>query len=193
MKNIVFIAGFFLLTAGCKPKVTTDQVADTDYSSYRTYAFMDSDIAADSGETPSYYSQAATQGVESTVKSELTKKGVTENTETPDMLIGYHFVVEVRTKTIPANSYVGYGPYYGWGRWGYGGWGPGWYDYGGPAYVRQAYGDGTVVIDMVDAKTHNLIWRGAVKDALRDPNLMIKRLPGEIARVMKRFPENKTS
>lgn len=193
MKNMIFIAGIFLLTAGCKPRVTTDQVADTDYSSYHTYAFMESDIAIDSAGTPSYYSKAATQGVESTVRSELTKKGLTESTEAPDMLIGYHFVVEARTQAMPASSYIGYGPYYGWGRWGYGGWGPGWYDYGSPEYVRQTYGSGTVVIDLVDAKTHNLIWRGAVKDAIRDPALMVRRLPDEIERVMKRFPQNKTS
>ncbi len=193
MKNTLFIVGIFLVAAGCNPKVKTDQVKGTDYSNYHTYAFMDSDSGAASKIKPSYYSVAATQGVESTVQSELTKKGLTENTNAPDMLVGYHFIVETKTQTIPANAYIDYGPYYGWGRWGYDGWGPGWYEYVSPEYVQQTYGDGTVVIDLVDAKTHKLIWRGSVEDAIRNPESMVKRLPGEIEKVMKKFPENKTS
>lgn len=64
------------------------------------------------------------------------------------------------------------------------------HDHGSPAYVRQTYGDGTVVIDLVVVKTRNLIWCGAVKDVIQAPTTLRRRLPGEIPRVMKKVPEN---
>lgn len=58
--------------------------------------------------------------------------------------------------------YDGLGPGFGWGGWG-GWWGMGW----GPAYSTTSVRNipvGTLVVDLYDRRTHNLIWRGTSQE-----------------------------
>jgi hypothetical protein len=152
---------------------------------------MDSNIKGT--KNPVYFNQIATQQVEETVAKELTKKGLQEATRRPDLLLGYHFFVEEKTRTVSTGSNYGpyglYRPYLGWGRWGYAGWGPGWYGYGGPQYTQEKYEAGTVVVDMVDARTKRLVWRGAVQNALGNPTRISQMLAKQVERIVEQFPQ----
>lgn len=58
--------------------------------------------------------------------------------------------------------YDGLGPGYGWGGWG-GGWGFGGWGYGGGGLSTtrvQNIPIGTLVVDLYDTRSHNLVWRG---------------------------------
>ena len=68
------------------------------------------------------------------------------STSTPDLLVAYHLGIKDK---IDVSSWG-----YGYGRWG--GWG------GGNLDVRQ-YKEGTMIIDLVDASTRELVWRGIGK------------------------------
>ena len=197
MKNSIISAGILLLAAGCAPRVRVDQSNNADFSHYRTFAFMNNDSSVVAGQNPLYYNQIATQNVERTIQSEFAKRGITEATQNPDLLIGYHFFVQNKTQTIPHGYGGGYGSYRGfgrgWGRWGYGGWGPNWYGYGGQRYIRQNYEAGTVVVDMVDAKTHKLLWRGSVQNAVHNPANVTTQLPREVGQIIGKFPDRKPS
>ena len=190
MKNALLLLILLVGVTACAPRVTVDK-ANVDFSKYRTYAWMDSDVKG--SKNPVYYNQLATQQVEETVAKELTKKGLKEATRRPDLLLGYHFFVEEKTRTVNAGTnygpYGAYGPYMGWGRWGYAGWGPGWYGYGGPQYVQEKYESGTVVVDMVDARTKRLIWRGAVQNAVGDPTRISQNLAKQVERIVEQFPQ----
>lgn len=148
---------------------------------------MDTDVKA--GQNPVYYNQLATESVENAMGSVLQEKGLAQNDSKPDLLIGYHFFVEDKTRTVANPTSLSYGPYLGWGRWGYGGWGPGWWGYGGNQYTQQQYKDGTLVVDMVDARTHKLVWRGAVENAVADPTRITAQLTKEAERIISKFPE----
>jgi hypothetical protein len=194
MKNVILAAGLLLLAADCSPKVRVDQSQNANYSRYKSYAFMDSDMQVVAGKNPLYYNQIATQNVENTIRAELTKKGFRENMRRPDLLIGYHFFVEKKTQNVATgNGLNGYGPYSGWGRWGFQGWGPGWYGFGGPQYVQQEYEAGTVVVDMVDVRTRQLVWRGSVQDAINNPAKISEQLSREVARIVEKFPDRQNS
>jgi hypothetical protein len=53
--------------------------------------------------------------------------------------------------------------YTGWGGWGWGGWGP------GPVETTvKTYLKGTLVVDLFDAKTKKLVWRGSATDTVSD-------------------------
>ncbi|GAB4054385.1 DUF4136 domain-containing protein [Spirosoma litoris] len=97
------------------------------------------------------------------------------------------------TRTVATNNgpYGMYGPYYGWGRWGYRGWGPSWWGWNswGPMYTQEKYEAGTVVVDMVDARTKQLIWRGSVQNAISNPAHIKNQLAKEIQRIVERFPQ----
>ena len=51
--------------------------------------------------------------------------------------------------------------YTGWGGWGWGGWGP-------VETTVHTYLKGTMVVDLFDAKTKKLVWRGTATDTVSD-------------------------
>jgi len=55
--------------------------------------------------------------------------------------------------------YDGLGPGFGWGGWG-GWWGPGWGGAGETTTTVRTIPVGTLVVDLYDTRTHNLVWRG---------------------------------
>ena len=192
MKKLL-IAAFLVGFAACAPRVAVDKAQNIDFSKYRTFAWMQSDVGGSNN--PVYYNQLATEQVENTVAGELAKKGLKATTRKPDLLVGYHFFVEEKTRTVTNNNGAYgavnlYGPYSGWGRWGYGGWGPSWYGANfGPSYSQEKYEAGTVVVDMVDNRTKRLIWRGSVQNAVGDPTKISAKLVKEVERIIEQFPQ----
>lgn len=188
MKNAFLLLAFVVGFTACAPRVAVDK-ANVDFSKYRTFAWMDSDVKG--SQNPVYYNQLATEQVENTVAAELAKKGLKQATRRPDLLLGYHFFVEEKTRTVANNNgpYGFYGPYTGWGRWGYAGWGPGWNGFGGTQYTQEKYEAGTVVVDMVDSRTKRLVWRGAVQNAVNDPTKISQNLAKQVERIVEQFPQ----
>jgi hypothetical protein len=84
----------------------------------------------------------------------LAGKGMTRAKESPDLLINYY--VGFKEKV----DISGWGYFYG-PRWGF------YWPYLGP-YDEYTYTEGTLVLDFVDAKTNELVWRGVADKALYD-------------------------
>lgn len=191
MKNQLICLCLLAMLVGCAPRVTVDTAHNIDFSQYKTYAWMEPSVKA--GENPLYYNQLATQNVEQSVDQALDQRGLRLTSRTPDLLIGYHFFVQEKTRNVSNyNGPVGmYGPFYGWGRWGYRGWGPSWWGWNswGPMYTQEKYEAGTVVVDMVDARTKQLIWRGSVQNAISNPARIKDQLAREVQRIVERFPQ----
>ena len=185
--SLIVVSLLLAALSACSPRVAVDSNSKADFSKYKTFTWMDTDVKA--GENPVYYNQIATESVENTMGSVLQEKGLTQSNTKPDLLVGYHFFVEDKTRTVANPTSPFYGPYGGWGRWGYGGWGPGWWGWGGNQYTQQQYKAGTLVVDMVDARTHKLVWRGAVEDAVVNPTRITAQLTKEAERIVSKFPE----
>lgn len=62
--------------------------------------------------------------------------------------------------------YNGLGPGFGWGGWG-GWWGPGWGG-GDTSTTERTIPMGTLVVDLYDTHTHNLVWRGTSQETDSD-------------------------
>jgi hypothetical protein len=75
--------------------------------------------------------------------------------------------------------------YSGMDGWGWYGWGP------ATAYtVPTQYREGTLVVDLFDAGTKQLIWRGTATDTLSDkPEKNAEKLRKAIEKMFKKFPE----
>ncbi|GAB3999379.1 DUF4136 domain-containing protein [Spirosoma daeguense] len=188
MKGFVMMIGLLAVAFGCSPRVAVDKSSKADFNKYKTFTWMDSDVKA--GQNPVYYNQLATESVENTMSSVLQEKGLKEDKSKPDLLVGYHFFVENKTRTVSTPSSSIYGPYLGWGRWGYRGWGPSWWGWSAPQYREENYKAGTLVVDMVDAKTRKLVWRGSVENALANPSRITAQLSREAERIVEKFPES---
>ena len=71
--------------------------------------------------------------------------------------------------------------------WGYGGWGPG--GMGTSTTTVNEYKEGTLVLDMYDSNSRQLLWRGTATDTLSDkPEKNEKKLNKAVEKMFDKFP-----
>lgn len=109
----------------------------------------------------------------------LAEKGLEPAPAPPqtDLLLTYYFndKDEVRINQV---SWGAYSP------WGYGYWSG--YSYG---YTEvRSYKQGTLVLDIVDAHTHKLVWTGTLEKEIRSANPPGDRVEKSVAKLLKNFP-----
>lgn len=146
-----------------------------------------------------YNNPTAAEHIKQATINNLTAKGlVYEANGNADLLVQYSTMVDRGTRN--GYSYPYY-PYYGgfyagfgwgwgwrpfWGGWG-GPWGYGGYGYGYP--VREHFKEGVLTIDLIDARTRRVVWRGFGTGELhRNPDKAINDIPKEIAGMFKQLP-----
>jgi hypothetical protein len=148
MRKAFAIAAALLLSA-CEttPRVTTDFDPNANFSNYRTFEWANS--AAPQGGNPLIFER-----VKSSVERSLAAKSFTTSS-TPDFAVGITLGARDRVETTNWGPYL----YPGYGR----GFGRGWaYPYSS-VDVRTVT-DGTLSIDIFDARTKKPVWHGhAVK------------------------------
>ncbi len=148
--GILFV--FLTLTAGASrgwaQEVSTDFDPSTNFAAMRTYYWEKSDPVAGDDITNDRIVAAVNQWLMAKGWSEAPKGQA-------DVAIAAHVA------TMPQQRLDTFYPS-GWGGWGWGGW-------GGMATTEvTTYLKGTLIIDMFDAKTHKLIWRGTATDTISD-------------------------
>lgn len=138
------------------PKVQSDYDRSADFSSYRTFGFVETLATDRSG-----YSTLLTGYFKSAVEREMIGLGYTLSDKTPDLLVNFSTNSEARTDVRSTGMTTGYGSYYGYRRGMYAGF---------PAYSTDVdtvhYKVGTVNIDVVDAKKKQLLWEGTTEGKL---------------------------
>ncbi len=126
-------------------QVTTDYAPGTDFSKYKTFTLK-------AGTPPR--NPIAAERFKVSLGNALTARGLRQVPDGADLDVFAHFSLG---KDTQLNTY------------GYGGWGGGW-RYGGMGGMQttqvQEIPTGTVVIDLVDAKSSTAVWRGIAKDEI---------------------------
>ena len=117
------------------------------------------------------------------VNAELSAKGMREvaNEADASLLVTEHINVEQKLRVNTTN----YG--YGYGRWGY--YGAGYTD----TSVDQ-YEQGTLIIDFIDAKSKQLVWRGMAQSRLREmatPEEREARVRAAVSAILEKYPPSK--
>jgi len=162
----------------------------TNLSEYRTFAWMP---PARNRNTSANGSMVADAKIKDAATAALQAKGLTLDQRNPDIIVSYSSVVGRGTRTYYYPEYFGgYPGYYpgfgfglGWGGWG--GWG-GWYRpyyyygapfvYGGVGVSTENYKEGTLIIDLIDRHTRQIVWRGfGVGEVHHNPQKNLDDLP----------------
>lgn len=162
-----------LIIFSCSPslKVTSDYDKSASFAQYKTFAI-------DTMRMSQSVSQLNQNRIINAVKAEMTKKGFTENT-TPDLLVHISAIFEKQKSVTSTTDYYGYGGFYRPYMWG-GGMGATGYT----TYNVQNYTDGSLIIDIADAKTKNLLWEGIgnkeIDKPAKDPDAAISEAVGKI-------------
>jgi len=183
MKNILTLILAFSFVFSYGQKVTGDYEKTTDFSKYKTYQFIgwqdDSDKVMNDFDKKRL--REAFQEEMRSRQFELVESGA-------DIAISSFIVVDQKTSTTAYTNYYG-GAGYGRGRRYGGGWGGG---YASTSYSESDYLQGTLVLDMYDTQTKDLLWQGVAKGTVSEkPEKREKKIPKSIKKLMKKFPVDK--
>jgi len=175
MKAIKLVAlGFVFLLSSCSSvKVVADYDTATDFSQYKTFAFYKKGI--DKAEISDLDKRRILKAVE----AEMMAKGFTKS-ENPDILV--NIFTKAQKKVDVYNNYGGYYGHYGWYPW-----------YYGPNYGVQIseYTEGTLFVDLIDAKKKELAWQGIGSGGLITSGNVAKkeeRIKEFVAQIMAQYP-----
>ncbi len=176
MRRTLGIAAVAVLIAvpAAAQKVQIDYDKTVDFSKYKTFAWGESPETSLRRVSPLMHSR-----LKNAIEDEFAKGGImqVEPNENPDFFITYHTNSkdEVRYNTTS----LGYG------------YGPGWYWGGGlgsSTTTAYTYTKGTLIIDIWDAKTKNLIWRGVSTATVpENPEKGAKLIDKTIEKLAKRW------
>jgi hypothetical protein len=141
MKTIYILAIAFLSVTSCQSvRVNADYDKNAPFDQYKTYAFHKDGI--DKVEISDLDKKRILRALD----QNLSTKGLIKS-ENPDLLI--NFFTKERDQVTVSQFNIGWG--WGWG------WNP--YMMGGNTMV-DTYTEGTLYIDIIDAKNKELIWQG---------------------------------
>jgi uncharacterized protein DUF4136 len=154
----VLVASTLALSAQAqKPQIQWNN--NYDWDAVQTFAWQDTPDTSLEERNPFMHSL-----IKNTIEAELATSGLTEVEANPNVWVNYHAStttdVQLRTDSY-GYSFGGYGMA-GWGYYGMA---------AGPVSSTTRvveYTRGTLVVDIWDAKSKELIWRGMVSDTLPD-------------------------
>ncbi|MBP1222035.1 DUF4136 domain-containing protein [Flavobacterium sp. 1355] len=181
--NFRFIPTFLLvLLYSCSPtvKVTTDYDHSANFSEYKTFAVYD--LKAQEGQV----NQLNVDRVTNAIRSEMIAKGFTESASNPDLKVNAVSILKNKQSVTADTNFYGYGGMYRpYGYWGGGAMMGG----GSTTFNTYDYVDGSLVIDIVSAKTQKLVWQGIGNSQIDSkPDNPEEFIAGAIKKIMEGFP-----
>jgi hypothetical protein len=144
MKKVSILLMIMIIAASCSSvKVSSDFDKSAGFAAYKTYSFTEEakNLQLD---------DLNKNRILTAIESELGLKGFSKVESNPDVLIDVKLKGEQKqTATANTSGGYGYGYRYGWG----GGFSTTTINY-------DTYVDGTLFVDMIDAKKSQLVWQG---------------------------------
>ncbi|QHJ08099.1 DUF4136 domain-containing protein [Hymenobacter busanensis] len=166
--------------AGCasvpRVGVTSDFDHATNFRAYKTWSWYPEQPTDAEGGPAKGYNSFFDKRMRVAVEAEMVRKGFTKVERNPDVFVAYSARVENKQQTNPAP----YGPY------GY----PFWYGYGAfnRPYQVTDYKAGNIIIDIVDAKRKELVWRGYGQSQVDNQNISEAEVNRIVAGVLGDYP-----
>jgi hypothetical protein len=144
-------------------KVNTDHDPNAPFATYKTFAWTMG--------TPSPNPLGESR-IHDGVAMKLVAAGLQPVADNPDLVVATHAVGKEQTEVRT----TGYGGYYRWG--------------GGMATTTAyTYMVGTLIVDLYDAKTKELVWRGIGQDTLSDkPEKNAQKVTKALDKMFKEYP-----
>lgn len=181
MKNLktysLALLSLVLLAACSSVRVVSDYDTKADFSTYNTYAFYKPGI------DKAQISDLDKKRILRAIEDEMNARGFTKS-EQPDILISIFTKEHERVDVYNNNFAWGFGGFYNPWVWGPG-WGWGW----GTSVSTQT--EGSLYIDIIDAKNKQLVWQGRGVGTLGYTNNIErkeKRIREFVTQILKKYP-----
>lgn len=154
MSRLFIVLLITSLFFGCSSlKITYDYDKEVDFTKFKSLTYYG--WAKNSDQVLSEYDR---QRIEGAFAMEFIERGIQPKQAGGDIVVSLFVIVDQKTGTTAyTNHYGGYAGGYGYyPAWGWGG------GYTTTTYHDYDYLEGTLIIDVYEAETKNLIWQGVV-------------------------------
>lgn len=156
------------LIVSCSPtvKVTSDYDRNADFSAYKTFSVYNLTTAPN-------VNLLNAERIWNSIRKEMIRKGYKENDHNADLLVNAFSVLKDK-KYVAATGNGLYRPYWGTAS---------------TTFHAYDYKDGTLIIDVLDAKTNRLVWQGTGSAELnKRPKNPDEAIGNAVARIIADFP-----
>jgi hypothetical protein len=181
-KNKLYIVAVGLFLFGLSSCAVTDFDRSADFYQYKTFAWGKSEVDVSN---PLYESDLIRKRIRHAVEEEFARRGIVKSNANPDFVVRYHTYTEEKERTTGGTPYsYRYFPFrfypflYGWG-------------YAYPFVDRPQtteYTEGTLILDIIDRRSDELVWRGSVSGSVDDESRLRKQIEKGIKAIMKKYP-----
>lgn len=185
-----------MLLASCTSvRVLSDYDTEKNFNEYKSYAFYKTGI------DKTHISDLDKKRILKAIEAEMTTRGFVKS-DNPDLLVSI-FTKEKDQVDIYNNNFgwgwggmgwggMGWGGF-GWGGFGWGGWGPGFWGAGAGGPIATTRTEGSLYIDLIDAKERELVWQGKGVGTLDNMGKMEKkeaRIKEFVSEILQAYPPN---
>jgi hypothetical protein len=163
---------------GCSSyDIKYDYDVDSNFSAFKTYRWIPrpSSSGATSARTAVQSNTLLDKRIRSAVDAQMAAKGFTQSEDNPDVLVVYHTGMQDKVDVTD---------------WGYTYAGSYWGGVGRSVDV-YSYTEGTLIVDLVQASSHELVWRGSATGVVepgRTPEQIEARLNDVVGRIFANYP-----
>ena len=190
LKTVIPSLLLFFLISSCGPTVNTAKKAPVDLDTYDTFAWLPS---KEEIKNPNYNDELVYTTIVDAVNTQMRQEGYSVEKQSPDILVNVKTMFDKETETVSDPVYASYDyvypytyvdpfyePYY----------------YTGYADVPRVVGydvdqitytEGTFVIDLIDAETNKVVWRGWANDRIAPENLN-SEIRNYVQEIFEEFP-----
>jgi len=157
------VATMVSATAAYAQKVSTDSDPSAPFATYKTYTWT--------AGTPSP-NPLGEQRIHDAVMAQLAAKGLVQATGAPDLYVATHVTAREEQQLVSTG--------FGYGAW----WGGGTSTTSVHTYVK-----GTLIVDLYDAKTKKMVWRGTATGTASDkPEKNAEKVNKALSKLFARYP-----
>ena len=178
--RLLILLNLMVIGLGCSTiSVSYDYDTKADFTSLKTFDFMPVPVQSN-------INTLNVKRIQDAVRNQLESKGYTQTLDNPDFQIAMHLSKQEKTrvKEVPDRGYT-----YTFGRR---------INWGDNTVSRRIdvyeYEEGTLILDIVDAQSNELSWRGVAKAEVlhyTNPEKREKRINKAVQKILKNFPPTK--
>ncbi len=172
--------------AAAAQEVTYDYNASHDFSAVKTFAVRPERGEDETEQTTTYDSPFVEARTYAAIAAQLESRGLKRDDSDPDVYVTTRRTFKTEYTMYSEPSWF---PAWGYGyRWGWGSYYP--FAWGGYSYTEETL-RGTLTIDVADAATGALVWRGVGErsiNPLSKPERQTRKINKEVAKIFRNFP-----
>lgn len=173
------LAAMLIVTGGCAMGITAgaDFAPTADFEPYTTFSFDEPDdrpVGDPRLENNPFFEDR----LHAAIAAELAGRGIREGQPGPALLVHHHAAVRDRVDVYEADARAGYRTS----------------EYGEGTQVVQ-YEEGTILVDIADAKTREVLWRGwaqfDIGRAIADADVLADAIEDAVRKMFRSFPRGR--